>query len=91
MNTIAALIGRILASYNHSNALNLAALSALVRRIDGVPAETPIDRVAAERPGDAVVEGILPKLLALDEVAADTADLILRIGERYEIHCIGTC
>ena len=73
-------IGRILASYNHSNALNLAALSALVRHIDGDPAENPIDQVAADLPRDAVVEGVLPKLLALDEVAADTADLIRRIN-----------
>ena len=73
-------IGRILASYNHSNALNLAALSALVRRIDGVPAVTPIDQAATDRPEDDAVEGLLPKLLALDEVAADTADLIRRIN-----------
>ena len=73
-------IRRILASYNRSNALNLAALSALVRRIDCVPVETRIDRAAKDQPQEGAIEGVLPKLLALDEVGADTADLIRRIN-----------
>ena len=73
-------IRRILASYNRSNALNLAALSALVRRIDCVPVETQIDRVGTDPAPEAAIEGVLPKLLALDEVDADTADLIRRIN-----------
>jgi len=73
-------IRRILASYNRSNALNLAALSALVRRIDCVPVVAQIDRGATDRPPEAAIEGVLPRLLALDEVGADTADLIRRIN-----------
>ena len=73
-------IRRILASYNRSNAMNLAALSALVRRIDRVPAESQIDRVAINPPQEAAIEGVLPILLALDEVDAGTADLIRRIN-----------
>lgn len=71
-------IRRILASYDRSNALNLAALSALVRRIDGIPIQ--FQPAAVDRPGEAAVEGLLPRLLALDEVSADTADLIRRIN-----------
>ncbi len=73
-------IGRILASYNRSNALNLAALSALVRRIDGVPAGPQSGRDATDLAREPAVEGVLPKLLALDEVGAETADLIRRIN-----------
>jgi len=74
------MIRRILASYDRSNALNLAALSALLRRIDGVPIEIQADVAATEGPGAAVVGGELPRLLALDDVSADTADLIRRIN-----------
>ena len=73
-------VRRILASYDRSNALNLAALSALLRRIDGVPIEAQAEAVAAEGPGAAAVGGELPKLLALVDVSADTADLIRRIN-----------
>ena len=73
-------IRRILASYNRSNALNLAALSALVRRIDCAPVETQIEGAAIEQPQEAPIEGGLPGLLALNEVDADTADLIRRIN-----------
>lgn len=73
-------IRRILASYDRSNALNLAALSALLRRIDGVPIETQADAAATEGPGATVVGGELPRLLALNEVSADTADLVRRIN-----------
>lgn len=73
-------IQRILASYNRSNALNLAAFSALLRRVDGAPAEAASERVATDRPPEAVIGGALPKLLALDEVSADSAELIQRIN-----------
>ncbi len=73
-------IRRILASYNRSNAMNLVALSALARRIDGAPADTRITPVPAGQSREAAIEGALPKLLTLDEVAADTADLIRRIN-----------
>ena len=73
-------IRRILASYNRSNAMNLVALSALVRRIDGAPADTRTDTAFPEQPQEATIEGALPKLLTLDEVAADTADLVRRIN-----------
>ncbi len=71
---------RILVSYNRSNAMNLAALSALVRIIDGTPLEPWDSPVATNRPREAAIEGALPELLTLDEVAADTADLIRRIN-----------
>lgn len=73
-------IRRILASYNRSNAMNLVALSALVRRIDGAPADTRTDTAFPEQPQEATIEGALPKLLTLDEVAANTADLVRRIN-----------
>lgn len=75
-----AAIRRILASYNRSNALNLAALSALVRHIDGAPAGTPNTQAATGSAPQAAIEGALPKLLSLDEVAPDTATLIRRIN-----------
>lgn len=80
-------IRRILSSYNRSNAMNLVALSALVRRIDGGSVETQSDRIAQDTPPEAPVEGGLPKLLALDEVSPDVADLIRSInllGDRAE-------
>ena len=73
-------IRRILVSYDRSNALNLAALSGLVRRIDGAPVEAQADGVALDRAQEAAVQGALPRLLALDEVGADTADLVRRIN-----------
>jgi hypothetical protein len=80
-------IRRILASYNRSNALNLAALSALVRRIDGVPAAPLTEPVEALLPQEDSIEGALPKLLTLDEVRPETAELIRRInllGDRID-------
>ncbi len=71
---------RILVSYNRSNAMNLAALSALVRVIDGTPVDPWDPPAATNPPRDTAIEGALPALLALDEVAADTADLIRRIN-----------
>jgi hypothetical protein len=73
-------IRRILVSYDRSNALNLAALSGLVRRIDGAPMETGPDGIAVNRSQEGAVEGALPRLLALDEVGADAADLVRRIN-----------
>ena len=73
-------IRRILASYNRSNAMNLVALSALVRCIDGALADTRTDTAFPEQPQEVAIEGALPKLLTLDEVAADTADLVRRIN-----------
>lgn len=75
-----AAIRRILASYNRSNAMNLVALSALVRCIDGAPADTRTVPALPEQPQEAAIEGALPKLLSLDEVTADTADLVRRIN-----------
>ena len=71
-------IRRILASYNRSNAMNLVALSALVRCIDGAPADTNTDPPSPDQ--EKSIDGALPKLLTLDEVAADTADLVRRIN-----------
>ena len=71
---------RILVSYNRSNAMNLAALSALVRIIDGRPVDPWDAPVATNAPQDAAIEGALPALLTLNEVAADTAELIRRIN-----------
>ena len=78
---------RILHSYNRSNAMNLAALSALVRIIDGMPVEPCDSPVATNRPPEVAIEGALPELLTLDAVAADTADLIRRsnlLGDRAQ-------
>lgn len=78
-------IRQILASYDHSNAVNLAALSALVRHIDGAPAASVA--AAADLSQEPSIKGVLPKLLGLDEVAANTAALIRRInlfGDRSE-------
>ncbi len=80
-------IRRILASYNRSNALNLAALSALVRRIDGAPVVSIVASASDRSVQAASIEGALPKLLALDEVGTDTAELIRRInllGDRID-------
>ncbi|MBS0335462.1 MAG: hypothetical protein JSS40_01315 [Proteobacteria bacterium] len=73
-------IRRILASYNRSNAMNLVALSALVRQIDGAPADASTGPASPERSQEAAIEGALPSLLTLDQVSADTADLIRRIN-----------
>lgn len=73
-------IRRILASYHRSNAMNLVALSALVRHIDRAPPDARDDPPSSEPPREAAIEGALPRLLSLDEVTADTADLIRRIN-----------
>jgi hypothetical protein len=73
-------IRRILASYHRSNAMNLVALSALVRHIDRAPPDARDDPPLSEPPREAAIEGALPRLLSLDEVTADTADLIRRIN-----------
>ncbi len=73
-------IRRILASYNRSNAMNLVALSALVRCIDGAPADTQIASAPLQQSQEAAIDGALPKLLTLDEVAPDTAGLVRRIN-----------
>jgi len=78
--TSEAMIRHVLASYNRSNALNLVALSALVRHIDGAPWSAAASGVAAASLSEPGIEGALPKLLALDEVTKDTADLILKIN-----------
>ncbi len=71
-------IRRILASYNRSNAMNLVALSALVRSIDGAPADTNTDPASPNQENS--IGGALPRLLTLDEVSSETADLIRRIN-----------
>ena len=83
--TSEATIRRVLASYNRSKALNLVALSALVRHIDGAPfsAEALLVPASSPEPG---IEGSMPKLLALDEVSKDTADLILKINLLSDRH-----
>ena len=83
--TSEATIRRVLASYNRSNALNLVALSALVRHIDGAPSSAAALVVTASSP-ERGIEGSMPKLLALDEVSKDTADLILKINLLSDRH-----
>jgi len=73
-------IRRILASYHRSNAMNLVALSALVRHIDRAPHDASSYPPSPDQPGEAAIEGALPRLLSLDEVTADTADLVRRIN-----------
>lgn len=87
----AASIRQVLASYNRSNAMNLVALSALVRCIDGAPAASTAPTAptpAANDPaGEPALAGALPRLLRLDEVDAETAALILAInllGDRVQ-------
>ena len=84
--TSEATIRRVLASYNRSNALNLVALSALVRHIDGAPFSATASGVAPASPPERAVEGSMPRLLALDEVTKDTADLILKINLLADRH-----
>ena len=84
--TSEALIRRVLASYNRSNALNLVALSALVRHIDGAPFSVKTPSVTPASSPEPGIEGSMPKLLALDEVTKDTADLILKINLLADRH-----
>ena len=80
------IIRRILASYNQSNPLNLVALTTLVRHIDGMPFSASGSSVAAVSSSEPDMMGTLPKLLALDEVTLDTADLILKINMLADRH-----
>jgi len=84
--TSEATIRRVLASYNRSNALNLVALSALVRHIDGAPFSAAASSGAPAPSPEPGIEGAMPKLLALDEVTKDTADLILTINLLADRH-----
>lgn len=71
----------VLASYDHSNTINLLALGAFLRQPDG-----PGKEAAAASPAASVVEA-LPKLLTFDEMAPETARLVRLlnlIGERDE-------
>ena len=67
--------GRILAAYDRTNGRALVALSALLARLDGVgavPTATAVTRVESALP--------LPPLPALDDLAPETAALVLRLN-----------
>lgn len=73
-------IGAVLASYDHSNTINLLALGALLRQPQGGPAMGRPD--AAPAMGEA-----LPRLLAFQDMAPATAALVQALnllGERDE-------
>ncbi|MAI46423.1 MAG: hypothetical protein CBC34_010730 [Hyphomicrobiaceae bacterium TMED74] len=69
----------VLDSYKRSNAMNLLSLSALYARLDGRQ-NVDATRVGQSNPGKAV-EGQMPKLLSLDEMSADTRQVVLALNE----------
>lgn len=69
-------IGRILSSYDRSNAMNLVALAALQALTRGEADATPLPQTA---PGTGVT-GDLPFLLTFDQMAPATADLVYRLN-----------
>ena len=69
----------VLDSYERSNAMNLLSLSALYARLDGRQ-NVDATRVGQSNPGKAV-EGQMPKLLSLDEMSADTRQVVLALNE----------
>jgi len=83
-----ATIETILDSYDRSNPLNLVAIGALLVSLQGETGETS-NTVPAEAVAEPPVDGALPKLLSLDEMAADTVDLVQavnRLGTRGKAH-----
>lgn len=69
-------IGRVLASYDRSNAMNLCALGALRALANGRTDPRPIP--AGDPPTE--IEGELPALLTFDRMAPATADLVYRLN-----------
>lgn len=81
-------ISTILDSYDRSNPLNLVAIGALLVMLQGGTGDS-IDAGPAEIVTEPPVDGALPKLLSLDEMSADTADLVQavnRLGARGKAH-----
>jgi hypothetical protein len=75
----------VLDSYNRSNAVNLAALSALLLKLDGKTVTSP--PVESRAPSNEPPLGPLPKLLALADMAPATAALVReidRLGARLD-------
>lgn len=75
-----ATIGNVLSAYNRTNAMALLALSALLVRLSGEQTE---GGAGAASPGGAGAEAgqiPLPKLLAMDEMAPATAQLVLALN-----------
>ena len=69
-------IDQVLASYNRSNAMNLVALAALRAHSGGEADPTPLPAVD---PGHGI-DGILPRLVPLGEMAPATAELVLMLN-----------
>jgi len=69
-------IGRVLASYDRSNAMNLVALAALRAKVSGQTDATPLP---ATDPG-AEIEGSLPALVPIGDMPSSTADLVLMLN-----------
>ncbi len=69
-------VGRILSSYDRSNAMNLVALAALQAHTRGQANATPLP---ATEPGSSI-QGDLPFLLTFDQMAPATADLVYRLN-----------
>ncbi|MGY9056622.1 MAG: hypothetical protein ACKVGZ_13650 [Alphaproteobacteria bacterium] len=69
-------IGRVLASYDRSNAMNMVALSALQAAARGQQDATPLPSVDPGRD----VAGTLPLLQTLDQMTPATADLVYRLN-----------
>jgi hypothetical protein len=78
-------VDAVLASYDHSNTVNLFALGALLAWLRGEAAPEGAPERGARQPAPDIE---LPKLLSQDDVAPDTWALVLRLnrfGDRQEI------
>jgi hypothetical protein len=81
-------IGNILAAYDRTNAMALVALSALLHRLQGPPAEPGHVAIATPEPSVALPSAIpLPPLPGLDTLSEPIAGLVLtlnRLGARWD-------
>ena len=72
-------INMVLDSYERSNAMNLLSLSALYAKLDGRQ-KAATASAAQSDPGEPV-QGQMPKLLSLDEMTAETRQIVLALNE----------
>jgi hypothetical protein len=73
----------VLASYDHSNTVNLFALGALVAWLRGETAGAGMPEIGARLPAPNIV---LPKLASADDVAPETWALVLRLNRFGDPH-----
>ncbi len=69
----------VLDSYERSNAMNLLSLSALYARLDGRQKATTT--LASQSDPGEPVQGQMPKLLSLDDMPAETRQVVLALNE----------